>query len=168
MRAIACTILCVCVCRQQSEWKTPRSLFSNSNSPYRFVEPKGDPPFWCNSTSGHFVSRHACTSVNRIQNSWLILIYLVCVPPPTFVKCYHAILQSIVLLLSLSLLLLSTSLMAVAYRGGGLGGSNLPPPPKFRRPSKIVSNSTRLWKLLKIAEFKTPTPQDVRKKAVKF
>jgi len=46
---------------------------------------------------------------------------------------------------------------------GGFGGST-PPPPKFRRPSKIVPNSTRLWKLLKIAEFRTPTPQDVRQK----
>ena len=42
-----------------------------------------------------------------------------------------------------------------------------PLPTKFRRPSKIVPNSTRLWKLLKIAEFKTPTPQDVRKKGSK-
>jgi len=49
---------------------------------------------------------------------------------------------------------------------GGLGCST--PLPKFRRPSKIVPNSTGLWKLLKIAEFRTPTPQDVRKKAVKF
>ena len=50
--------------------------------------------------------------------------------------------------------------------GGGVGGSNRPPlpPPKFRRPSKIVPNSTRFWKLLKIAEFRTPTPQDVRGK----
>jgi len=32
---------------------------------------------------------------------------------------------------------------------GGLGCSN-PPPLKFWRPSKIVPNSTRLWKLLKI------------------
>jgi len=31
----------------------------------------------------------------------------------------------------------------VAYRGG-LGGSTPPPPPKFRRPSKIVPNATRL------------------------
>jgi len=31
-----------------------------------------------------------------------------------------------------------------------------------------VFNSTRLWKLLKIAEFRTPTPQDVRKKGSKF
>jgi len=40
--------------------------------------------------------------------------------------------------------------------------------PKFRTPSKIVPNSTRLWKLLKIAEFRTPTPQNVRKKGSKI
>ena len=51
----------------------------------------------------------------------------------------------------------------VAYRGGGVWGVQ-PPPPKFRRPSKIVPNSTRLRKLLKIAEFMTPTSQGVRKK----
>jgi len=51
-----------------------------------------------------------------------------------------------------------------AYRGGGL----TPPPLNFRRPTKIVPNSTRLWKLLKIAEFWTPTPQDVRKKGSKI
>ena len=45
---------------------------------------------------------------------------------------------------------------------GVWGGST--PPLKFRRPSNIVPNSTRLWKLLKIAEFTAPTPQDVRKK----
>jgi len=39
-----------------------------------------------------------------------------------------------------------------------------PPSPKFRRHSNIVPNSTRFWKLLKIAEFRTPTPQVVRKK----
>jgi len=55
----------------------------------------------------------------------------------------------------------------MAYRGGG-GCSNPPPRPKFRRPSKIVSNSTRYWKLLKIAEFKKPTLQDVRKKGGKI
>jgi len=48
---------------------------------------------------------------------------------------------------------------SMAYRGA----SN-PPIPKFRRPSKIVPNSTWLWKLLKIAEFRTPTPHNVRKK----
>jgi len=32
---------------------------------------------------------------------------------------------------------------------GGLGGYNTPPPPKFRGPSKIMPDSTRLWKLLK-------------------
>jgi len=51
---------------------------------------------------------------------------------------------------------------------GGVGGFNPPPPPKFRRPSKIVPNSTRLWKVLKIAEFRTPTHQDVRKKGSKI
>ena len=44
------------------------------------------------------------------------------------------------------------------------GGGFKPLPPKFRRPSKIVPNSTRLWKLLKIAGFRTPTHQDVREK----
>jgi len=51
-------------------------------------------------------------------------------------------------------------------RGGGLGGST--PPSKFRRPTKIVPNSTRLWKLSKNAEFRTPTPQDFGKKGSKF
>jgi len=51
-------------------------------------------------------------------------------------------------------------------RRGGLGVQ--PPTPKFRRPSTIVPNSTRLWKLLKIAEFRTPTPQDVRRKGSKI
>jgi len=50
---------------------------------------------------------------------------------------------------------------------GGFGGLN-PPPPKFRRPSKIVPNSTPLWKLLKIAEFRMPTHQDVPKKGSKI
>jgi len=51
----------------------------------------------------------------------------------------------------------------VVYWGGG---SN--PPSKFQRPSKIMPNSTRLWKLLKIAEFRVPTPQDVWKKGSKI
>ena len=50
---------------------------------------------------------------------------------------------------------------------GGVWGFK-PPPPKFRRPSKIVLNSTRLWKLLKIAEFRTPTHQNVQKKGSKI
>jgi len=52
-------------------------------------------------------------------------------------------------------------------RTGG-GGVNPPPPPKFRRPSKIMPNSTRLWTVKKNAEFRTPTPQDVRKKGSKI
>ena len=50
---------------------------------------------------------------------------------------------------------------------GGFGVFK-PPLPKFWRPSKIVPNSTWLWKLLKIAEFRTPPPQDVRKKGSKI
>ena len=50
-------------------------------------------------------------------------------------------------------------------RGGfGGGGSNPHPPPKYQRPSKIVPNSTWLQKLIKITEFRMPTPQDVPKK----
>ena len=57
----------------------------------------------------------------------------------------------------------------VAYPGGGVWGvSNPLSKKKFRRPFKIVPNSTRLWKLLKIAEFRTPAPQDVRKKGSKI
>ena len=51
---------------------------------------------------------------------------------------------------------------------GWVWGVEPPPLPKSRRPSKIVPNSIRLWKLLKIAEFRTPTPQDVRKKGSKI
>jgi len=49
----------------------------------------------------------------------------------------------------------------------GVRGSKSPSP-KFRRPSKIVPNLTRLWKLLKIAEFRMPTPQDFRKNGSKI
>jgi len=56
---------------------------------------------------------------------------------------------------------------AVAYQGGG-GVFFKPPPPKFRRPSKIVPNSTWLLKLLKIAEFRMATLQDVQKKGSKI
>ena len=56
---------------------------------------------------------------------------------------------------------------AVQWRTEGFFFLNLPPP-KFRRSSKIVQNSNWLWKLLKIAEFRTPRPQDVRKKGSKI
>ena len=42
------------------------------------------------------------------------------------------------------------------------------PPQKFWRPSEMVPNPSLLWKPLKIAEFRTPTPQDVRKKGSKI
>jgi len=48
------------------------------------------------------------------------------------------------------------------------GGGFKPSPPKFQRPSKIVPNSIQFWKLLKIAEFRMPTPQDVQKKGSKI
>ena len=54
----------------------------------------------------------------------------------------------------------------MAHRGEGWGVQT--PPPKFRKPSRIVPKTTRLWKMLKIAEFSTPTHQDVRKKGNKI
>ena len=56
----------------------------------------------------------------------------------------------------------------VQWRDEGRLGVQNSPPPKFRRPSKIVPNSTRLRNLLKIAEFGTPTPKDFRKKGSKI
>jgi len=70
---------------------------------------------------------------------------------------------------TLSLFSLHSLLTPVAYRGRGWGlGVFNPPPSKFRSPFKIVANSPRLWKLLKIVEFRRPTPQDVRKKGSKI
>ena len=71
--------------------------------------------------------------------------------------------------------LLSSSRVAVMFAPlfvsgvprGGVWGVH-PHAPKIRRPSKIVPNSTRLWKMLKISEFRTPTPQDVREKGSKI
>ena len=50
---------------------------------------------------------------------------------------------------------------------GGVCGVQ-PPPPKFWRPSKSCQTQPDLWKLLEIAEFRTPTPQDLRKKGSKI
>jgi hypothetical protein len=43
-------------------------------------------------------------------------------------------------------------------------------PPQKKIPTALQNRAklNTIWKLLKIAEFRTPTPQDVRKKAVKF
>ena len=57
--------------------------------------------------------------------------------------------------------------VAVAYRGGELGCSN-PPPRNSEGPPKSYQTQPDLWKLLKIAEFRTPTPQDVQKKGSKI
>ena len=62
----------------------------------------------------------------------------------------------------------SSRKVSVQWRTGGGGVGVSTPLPKFGRPSKIVPNSTRLRKLLKIAEFRMPTPQDVRKKGSKI
>ena len=49
---------------------------------------------------------------------------------------------------------------------GGLGCST--PPRNSEGPPKSCQTQPNLWKLLKIAEFRTPTPQDVRKKGSKI
>jgi len=63
---------------------------------------------------------------------------------------------------------LKTYFWSLVYRRGGCVSKPPPPPPKLQRPSKIVPNSTRLWKLLKISEFRMPTPQDVWEKGSKI
>jgi len=55
---------------------------------------------------------------------------------------------------------------SVAYRGEF--GIQPPPPPKFRRPSKIVPNSTRLWKLLKLLNLWCHHPKMLGKKGSKI
>ena len=60
-------------------------------------------------------------------------------------------------------------LICVIISGIPRGGEVFnPPPPEIPKALKIVPNSTRLWKLLKIAEFRTLTLQDVRKKGRKI
>ena len=54
----------------------------------------------------------------------------------------------------------------VAYRGGV--GVFKPPPRNSERLPKLCETQPDLWKLLEIAEFRTPTPQDVRKKGSKI
>jgi hypothetical protein len=49
---------------------------------------------------------------------------------------------------------------------GGLGCST--PSRNSESPPKLCQTQPDLWKLLKIVEFKTPTPQDVRKKGSKI
>jgi len=56
----------------------------------------------------------------------------------------------------------------VAYRGGeGLGGSN-PPSPEIPKALQNRAKLNPIGKLLKIAEFRMPTPQNVRKKSTKI
>ena len=59
-------------------------------------------------------------------------------------------------------------LLSVAYRGGV--GVFKPPPPKFQSFDKVepdckLSGKCLVFRIsLKIAELRTPTPQDIRKK----
>jgi len=56
---------------------------------------------------------------------------------------------------------------AVAYRGGVVWGVQTPPP----EIPKALQNRAKLnliWKLLKSAEFRTLTPQDVKKNGSKI
>jgi len=47
-------------------------------------------------------------------------------------------------------------------------GVQTPPPRNSEGPPKSCQKSTRLWKLLKIAEFRKPTLQGVREKSSKI
>ena len=51
--------------------------------------------------------------------------------------------------------------------GGGVGVFN-PPPRNSEGPLKLFQTQPDLWKLLKTAEFRKPTLQDVRKKGSKI
>ena len=50
---------------------------------------------------------------------------------------------------------------------GGWEGWN-PPPPEIPNTLQNRAKLNPIWKLLKIAEFRTPTPQDVQKKSSKI
>jgi len=52
--------------------------------------------------------------------------------------------------------------------GFGGGGGSTPPPPEIPKALQNRAKLNPIWKLLKIAEFMAPTPQDVRKKGSKF
>jgi len=55
----------------------------------------------------------------------------------------------------------------VAYRGGWFGGVQ-PPPPENPKALKNRAKLNPIWKLLKIIEFRRPTPQDVWNKGSKI
>jgi len=52
--------------------------------------------------------------------------------------------------------------------GGGLGEGGWTPPPEIPKALQNRAKLNPIWKLLKTAEFRTPTPQDVWKKGSKF
>ena len=125
----------------------------------------------------------SCTEVHNISYHFKIskkLLLVTTVEPkqrlcmrqsfPIFIIFRNQKWKCDILLQNISLLSYILHQYAVAYRGGAGVWSvqTPPPPPKFWRPTKIVPNSTRLWKLLKIAEFRTPTHQDGLKKGSKI
>jgi len=67
-----------------------------------------------------------------------------------------------------------TTKLVFCEAGGVIVGSGVPgggfqiPTPKFRRPSKIVPNLTRLWKLFKLLNLGRQHPKMFGKKVVKF
>ena len=56
----------------------------------------------------------------------------------------------------------------VAYRGRGVEVFKPPPPRNSEGPLKSCQTHPDCENCVKIAEFRTPTPQDVRKKCSKF
>jgi len=52
--------------------------------------------------------------------------------------------------------------------GGGVGAPPPPPPPEIPKALKNRAKLNPIVKTLKIAEFRTPTPQDVQKKGSKI
>jgi len=117
--------------------------------------------------AGRWTPRNPAVWQNDVTSLWLLALHFLgirCVV--IFVRFFKWMLESYLDALH-KRFLSNPYLCTSGVTRGGLGVST-PPPPKFLRSSKIVRNSTRLWKLLKIAEFRTPTPQDVRKKCSKI
>ena len=54
------------------------------------------------------------------------------------------------------------------WRTGGGWAFQTPPPRNSEVPPKSCQTQPNLWKLLKIAEFRMPTPQYIRKKGSKI
>ena len=101
--------------------------------------------------------------VSNIQNKWCFKRLNIL--PKHELSCTRICLIAICGL-SLIYFVLIDSFLQWRTEWGGVG--MFKHPPTFWRPSKIIPNSTQLWKLLKIAEFRMPTPQDVWQKGSKI